>query len=176
MLGCFSNRTRTSFDDGKALENDWTRLPVPNLSLCHWSSQLFDLPSSTDVPVLLLNQPNIDSDVTTGWFQTQWFRLNCWWISLEFNSWDRTQVSFYAESSKSHDGLEVCRAKAIPSFLSYLKTLSIGQTLGIEPATSRSTVKRSTDFANPAAVKTMKWRSCRGTQRQFPPKCFKNTF
>ena len=31
---------------------------MPNLSLCHWSSQLFDLrvPSSTDVPVLLLNQ------------------------------------------------------------------------------------------------------------------------
>ena len=29
-----------------------------NLSLCHWSSQLFDLrvPSSTDVPALLLNQ------------------------------------------------------------------------------------------------------------------------
>ena len=30
-----------------------------NLPLCHWSSQLFDLraPSSTDVPVLLLNKP-----------------------------------------------------------------------------------------------------------------------
>ena len=35
------------------------RHPVPNLPLCHWLSQLFDLraPSSTDVPVLLLNQP-----------------------------------------------------------------------------------------------------------------------
>ena len=35
----------------------------PNLSLCHWSSQLFDLraPSSTDVPVLLLNQPITDT-------------------------------------------------------------------------------------------------------------------
>ena len=33
-----------------------------NLSLCHWSIQLFDLcvPSSTDLPVLLLNQPNDD--------------------------------------------------------------------------------------------------------------------
>ena len=31
-----------------------------NLQLCHWWSQLFDLhaPSSTDVAVLLLNQPN----------------------------------------------------------------------------------------------------------------------
>ena len=36
-------------------------LPVPNLPLCDWSSQLFDLraPSSTVFPVLLLNQPNI---------------------------------------------------------------------------------------------------------------------
>ena len=33
---------------------------MPNLPLCHWSSQLFDLraPLSTDVPVLLLNQTN----------------------------------------------------------------------------------------------------------------------
>ena len=32
---------------------------MPNLPHSHWSSQLFDLraPSSTDVPVLLLNQP-----------------------------------------------------------------------------------------------------------------------
>ena len=37
------------------------RLPVPNSPLCHWSSHLFDFrtSSSTDVPVLLLNQPNI---------------------------------------------------------------------------------------------------------------------
>ena len=42
-----------------------------NLLLCHWSSQLFDLhaPLSTDVPVLLLNQPNIKKTTTT----TQWF-------------------------------------------------------------------------------------------------------
>ena len=33
---------------------------MPNLPLCHWSSQSFNLhaPSSTNVPVLLLNQPN----------------------------------------------------------------------------------------------------------------------
>ena len=40
-----------------------------------------------------------------------------------------------------------------PSFLSYFKTPSIGPTTGIEPATSRSAVMRSTDWANPAAVK-----------------------
>ena len=34
---------------------------MPNLPLCDWLSQLFNLraPSSTDVPVLLLNQPVI---------------------------------------------------------------------------------------------------------------------
>ena len=57
-LGWFSNRMGTSVDNVKARGKDWTRLPVPNLPLCHWWSQLFDLraPSSTDVPVLLLNQ------------------------------------------------------------------------------------------------------------------------
>ena len=38
-----------------------------------------------------------------------------------------------------------CIAKGAPSFLSYFKTLSIGPAPGIEPATSRSAVKRSTD-------------------------------
>ena len=58
-VGWFSNRTWTSFDEGKATGRRGTRLTVPNLSLCHWSSQLFDLraPSSTDFSVLLLNQP-----------------------------------------------------------------------------------------------------------------------
>ena len=50
-------------------------------------------------------------------------------------------------------GLAFCRAKQVPSFLSYFKTLSIGQAPGIEPATSRSAVKRTTHWANPAAVK-----------------------
>ena len=36
--------------------------------------------------------------------------------------------------------------------LSYFKTLSIGPIPGIELATLRSPVKRSTDWANPAAV------------------------
>ena len=38
MLGWLSNRTGTSFDDGKARGKDLTRLPVPNLPLCHWST------------------------------------------------------------------------------------------------------------------------------------------
>ena len=42
--------------------------------------------------------------------------------------------------------------KRLPSFLSHFKTLSTGPAPGIEPATSSSTVKRSTDWANPPAV------------------------
>ena len=38
----------------------------------------------------------------------------------------------------------------------YFKTLSFGPVRGIEPVTSRSTVKLSTDWANPAAVKKSK--------------------
>ena len=58
-LGWFNNRTETSFDEGWARGKDYTRLPVPNLALCHCSSELFELraPPSTDVPVLLQNQP-----------------------------------------------------------------------------------------------------------------------
>ena len=44
------------------------RLPVPNLPLCRWLSQLFDLraPSSTDFPVLLLKQPTDLSHALSG--------------------------------------------------------------------------------------------------------------
>ena len=47
----------------------------------------------------------------------------------------------------------VLQSKAIPLFLSHFKIPSVGPVSGIEPATSRSVVKRSTDGANPAAVK-----------------------
>ena len=43
------------------------------------------------------------------------------------------------------EGPAVCRAKDLPSFLRYLKTLIVGPVPGIETATSRSAVKRSTD-------------------------------
>ena len=58
---------------------------------------------------------------------------------------------------RSHAKVQpLCKLKGVPSFLSYFKTLSIGPVPEIEPATSRSTVKRSTDWANPAAVKNIK--------------------
>ena len=52
-------------------------------------------------------------------------------------------------SSEQREGLAICSAKEVPSFLSYFKTLSIGPAPEIEPATSRSAIKGSTDWANP---------------------------
>ena len=55
-------------------------------------------------------------------------------------------------SSEPPEGPAACSAKGVPSFLSYCKTqVSNGLAPGIEPATFRSAVKRSTDWANPAA-------------------------
>ena len=48
-------------------------------------------------------------------------------------------------SSEPPEGLAACSAKEVPSFLSHFKTLSNGPAPRIEPATSRSAVKRSTD-------------------------------
>ena len=56
-------------------------------------------------------------------------------------------------SSESREGLAACSGKAVPSFLSYFKTLSIGLATGIEPATFPSAVKRSIDWAYPPTVK-----------------------
>ena len=43
-------------------------------------------------------------------------------------------------SYEPKEGLAICRAKAVPSFLSYFKTLSIGPVLAIESMTSLSTM------------------------------------
>ena len=59
---------------------------------------------------------------------------------------------YFTWSSEPREGLAACRAKEVPSFLNYFKTLRISPAPGIEPTTSRSAVKRFTDWANPAAV------------------------
>ena len=57
----------------------------------------------------------------------------------------------------SRDNLEMTGeesgAKGVPSFLSYFKTLSKWPGPGNRTQESRSAGKRSTDWANPAAVK-----------------------
>ena len=57
-------------------------------------------------------------------------------------------------SSEPRKGLADCREKRVPSFLSYFKTLSIGPAPGMEPVTTRSAVKRSTDCTIPASIKS----------------------
>ena len=49
------------------------------------------------------------------------------------------------QSHTPREGLAACSAKEVPSFLSHFKTLSNGPAPRIEPATSRSAVKRPTD-------------------------------
>ena len=54
-------------------------------------------------------------------------------------------------SSEPRQGEAVCRGKAVSSFLSFCKTMSIGPAPGIDPATSCFAVKRSNNWANPVA-------------------------
>ena len=61
IIGWFSNRTRTSVDDGAHKSNNWLD-QWQNGKLNTWShvqSFLRAFPLSTDVPVLLLNQPSM---------------------------------------------------------------------------------------------------------------------
>ena len=54
------------------------------------------------------------------------------------SNWRRDR--HFTWSSEPREGLACCSAKGVPSFLGYLRTLSIGPAPGIEPATSRSAV------------------------------------
>ena len=81
---------------------------------------------------------NVSTNESTNW--GHYFNVSYWGRGRHF-TW----------SSEPREELAICRAKAVPSFLSYFKALSIGPARGIEPATSRSAVKLCTDCANPAA-------------------------
>ena len=74
------------------------------------------------------------------------------------NSDDRSHASYWKRdrhftwSSEPPEGQTVCRAKAAPSYFSYLKTLSIGPAPGIGPGISRSAIQSPTALANGTAV------------------------
>ena len=91
-------------------------------------------------PFHLMYQPKFPE------FWDEW-RASC----FSFSNWSLDR--HFTWSSKLPEGLAACSAKGVPSFLSYFKTVSFGPAPGIKPATTRSAVKRSTDWANPAAVK-----------------------
>ena len=113
-LGWFNNRTGTSVEDGKARGKDWTRLPVLNLLLCHWSSQLFDLraPSSTDDPILLLNQPikHVTQCLITRWNTSKFVKIVCCATYFQLSSqssiwwWNTTSHSRYITSTTHNVG------------------------------------------------------------------------
>ena len=56
-----------------------------------------------------------------------------------------TGPSNFTCSLEPREGPAAYKTKGVPSFPSHFKTLSTGPVPGIEPATSRFTVKRSTD-------------------------------
>ena len=76
--------------------------------------------------------------------------LGTLYFCISYWRWDR----HFTWSSELREGLAICREKAVPPFLSHFKSLSVGPIPGIEVATSRSAVKHSTGWANPAVVKT----------------------
>ena len=78
------------------------------------------------------------------------FLFECQCIEHESANWGHYILRLLIETGPpfyvvSREGLAGCSAKEGPSFLSHFKTLSVGPAPGIEPATSRSAVKRSTD-------------------------------
>ena len=75
--------------------------------------------------------------------------FECQCIQQESTNWGNyfyvSGDCHFTWSSEPREGLAICRAKNVPSFLCYFKTLSVGSAPEIEPSTSRSAVKRSTD-------------------------------
>ena len=78
------------------------------------------------------------------------------WVSMYFSTKVLTGNTIFKSPTGDETailrGPAIFRAKAVPSFPSYFKTLSIDPLPGIERSTSRSTIKSSTDWDNPAAV------------------------
>ena len=60
------------------------------------------------------------------------------YLARKYWRWER----HFTWTSKPPEGLAACRANEGTLFFSYFNTLSVGPAPGIEPATSRSAVKR----------------------------------
>ena len=80
-----------------------------------------------------------------------WKYYSCnWGQYINISYWRKDR--HFTWSFEPREGLAIWRAKEVPPILSYFKTLSIGQVPGIEPVTSCSAVKRSTNWANSVTV------------------------
>ena len=93
----------------------------------------------------------------------KWKKMHFIWVSMYLAR--KCELEHIYFTSPNGDGTAILRGHPSHSkfqppagqrkylhFPVTFKTLSIGPAPGIEPATSRSVVKRSTDWANPAAV------------------------
>ena len=78
-------------------------------------------------------------------FTWKFFTKKALYLSLKVFSTKVLIGDIFTSPSEPREDLTACSAKGVPSFLSYLRTLSIGPAPGI---------KRFTDWANSAAVKT----------------------
>ena len=85
-----------------------------------------------------------DHGVTFNKEKWQFGETNALYLSVNvFSTKVLVEDRHFTWSSEPRESLVICRAKRVPSFLRYFKTLSIGPVSGIEPATSRSAVKRT---------------------------------
>ena len=93
--------------------------------------------------------------------------VNIFSTNVLFGNWGHyfyTGLPFYVVIGGTRRS-SCLQVKRVPSFLSYFKTLSTCPPPGIEPATSLSAVKRSTDWANPARPITIKFRIRKETSK-----------
>ena len=82
--------------------------------------------------------------------QCIWNESANWGHYFYVSYWSRDRL--FTWSSEPREGQAAsAQCKGVPLFLNYFKTLSNGPAPGIEPGTTRSAVKRPTDWANPAA-------------------------
>ena len=99
------------------------------------------------------------------------FELKCkstnWW-HLMFMSPDGHSTTILSDHL-NHMKVPICRQKSVPSFFSYFNTLGFGPRPGIETQTPCSAVKRSTDWAYPAAVKTTSASQPQNPCTRIPP-------
>ena len=82
---------------------------------------------------------------TTALKKSTFSECQCIWKESTNKKHNFLRDRHFTLSSEPREVLSVCKAKGVPSFLSYFKTLCIDPAPRIELATSRSAIERSTD-------------------------------
>ena len=82
---------------------------------------------------------------TTALKKCTFSECQCIWKESTNKKHNFLRDRHFTLSSEPREVLSVCKAKGVPSFLSYFKTLCIDPAPRMELATSRSAIERSTD-------------------------------